>query len=120
LNKLSSRYKLVIGNFTKVNTYPFNPSDHLAHTFHLKDIEDLILRRLLDEYYIHELPLPLDIGLCAKKIRMEKKKILIEKILNQFFVKTESGFVQKRCEKVIKKYKKLSEAGNVGNKKRYE
>jgi len=50
--------------------YQFNIGDYKSHTEHLSEMEDLTYRRLLDWYYLHETPIPLEIKETARQIRM--------------------------------------------------
>ena len=54
--------------------YSFNIGDYMSHTVHLSLMEDLAYRRCLDIYYLHEKPLPEDIGEVARLIRMPQHK----------------------------------------------
>ena len=49
-----------------MNYFPFHVGDYSAHTGHLEPMEDLAYRRLLDQYYLREGPLPADIQATAK------------------------------------------------------
>lgn len=88
-----------------MNYYKFHIGDYLTRTMHLADAEDLAYRRLIDMYYITERPLPLDINVLVRHIRLDAD--VIEPVLSQFFEKTEDGYFNKRCDDEVKKYQKL-------------
>jgi uncharacterized protein YdaU (DUF1376 family) len=75
-------------------------------------IEDLAFRRLLDHYYLHEVPIKQrDI---ARQIGMRDNEQEVLAVLNEFFVSTEKGFVNPRADEEISKYRKFSEDGKRG------
>jgi uncharacterized protein YdaU (DUF1376 family) len=70
--------------------------------------EEGCYRRLLDWYYAHEGPLPLNkrelnkIGRCMTP---QDRKTLI-KVIDEFFVAADDGFHQLRADRIIEKFKK--------------
>lgn len=86
-----------------MNYFPFNVGDYAAHTGHLEPMEDLAYRRLLDQYYLREGPLPADIEATAKLVRMRSMKADVESVLNEFFTLTEDGWRHSRCDAEIEK-----------------
>jgi uncharacterized protein YdaU (DUF1376 family) len=82
--------------------YKFHIGDYISHTMHLDDAEDLAYRRLLDWYYMAERPLPLDISLVARRIRLDED--VVEPVLKEFFVQTEEGYINTRADKEIGAY----------------
>jgi uncharacterized protein YdaU (DUF1376 family) len=86
-----------------VNYYPFNVGDYAAHTAHLEPMEDLAYRRLLDQYYLREGPLPADIQATAKLVRMRSMAADVESVLREFFTLTEAGWTHKRCDLEIER-----------------
>lgn len=97
--------------------YQFNIGDYHSHTMHLEPFEDLAYRRLLDWYYLHEKPVPLDIEDIAKNIRMRSHNDCIAYVLRQFFVETKDGWIHHRCDAEIAKTgdksRKASESARV-------
>jgi uncharacterized protein YdaU (DUF1376 family) len=83
--------------------YQFNIGDYKSHTEHLSEMEDLTYRRLLDWYYLHESPIPLDLIEISRQIRMRSHSDCIASVLNEFFEKTDNGWVHHRAEKEIAK-----------------
>lgn len=88
-----------------MNYYPFHLGDYSAHTGHLDFLEDLAYRRLLDFYYLHESPLPLDVSKLAKLIRMPDEAACVRDVLNEFFYQSEDGFRHTRCDQELEKMK---------------
>lgn len=100
--------------------YKFHIGDYISHTMHLDDAEDLAYRRLLDWYYMSEKPLPLDVALVSRRIRLDEE--VIEPVLKEFFVKTEEGYRHLRCDVEITNYNIRAETsrrvGKLGGKKK--
>ena len=82
--------------------YKFHIGDYISHTMHLDDAEDLAYRRLLDWYYMSEKPLPLDVALVARRIRLDED--VVSPVLQEFFEKTKKGYVNARADDEIKAY----------------
>ncbi len=82
--------------------YKFHIGDYLTHTAHLNEYEDLVYRRLLDLSYMSEEALSLDIKAVARKVRLDVEPV--EQILNEFFEKTDEGYVNRRAQAEILKY----------------
>jgi len=97
--------------------FQFHIGDYKSHTHHLSLIEDLAFRRLLDHYYLHEHPIKQrDI---ARQIGMRDHEQDVLTVLNEFFVSTESGFINPRADEEIAKYRKFIEDGKRGAAKRW-
>ena len=95
--------------------YQFNIGDYASHTRHLDLLEDLAYRRILDLYYLHERPLNGDATLVAKQIGMRDEAALVRDVLNEFFEKTEQGYVNARADKEIAHYQsKIEQASRAG------
>ena len=97
--------------------YQFHIGDYKSHTHHLSHLEDLAFRRLLDHYYLHELPIrQRDI---ARQIGMKDYEQEVLTVLDEFFISTENGYIHTRADDEIAKYRKLSEDGKRGAAKRW-
>ena len=83
--------------------YQFNIGDYKSHTEHLSEMEDLTYRRLLDWYYLHETPSPLDQAETARQIRMRSHSDCIAVVLLEYFERTENGWVHHRADREIAK-----------------
>jgi uncharacterized protein YdaU (DUF1376 family) len=75
--------------------------------------------QLLDQYYLNEEPLPLDIDKIFRLLtaRTQDEKDAIKNVLKDFFVETEAGFIQRRCDNEIKFYhERIDSAAAAGRK----
>jgi hypothetical protein len=80
-------------------------------------MEDLAFRRLLDHYYLHELPIKQrDI---ARQIGLKEYEQEVLSVLNEFFVDTAEGYINPRADAEIAKFKSFVESGKRGANKRW-
>jgi len=82
-------------------------------------MEDLTYRRLLDLYYLHETPIPLDITETARQIRMRSHSDCITLVLQEYFERTDDGWVHHRANKEIAKTGEKSEKASASAKARW-
>lgn len=99
--------------------YQFNIGDYQSHTSHLSDIEDLIYRRLLDWYYLHESPIPLDANEISRQIRMRTHSESIAVVLREYFECTDEGWIHHRANKEIAKADDKSQKASESAKARW-
>jgi len=99
--------------------YQFNIGDYQSHTSHLSEMEDLVYRRLLDWYYLHETPIPLDEAEVSRQIRMRSHTESIAIVLREYFVFTENGWIHHRANKEIAKADEKSEKASASAKARW-
>ena len=92
--------------------YQFHIGDYKSHTHHLTPMEDLAFRRLLDHYYLHEVPIKKTN--IARQIGLKDFEQEVLSILDEFFVSTLEGFINPRADIEINKYKEFSIAGKKG------
>jgi uncharacterized protein YdaU (DUF1376 family) len=90
-----------------MNYYNFHIGDYISHTIHLSLEEDLAYRRLLDMYYDTELPIPNNIPLVSRKIRISAE--VVKTVLDEFFELTEEGFKNFRADNEIAEYQRFIE-----------
>ena len=102
-----------------VHYYQFNIGDYQSHTAHLTVEEDLAYRRLLDWYYLHETPIPLEIDEIARLIRMRTHTDCIAIVLREFFEKTDLGWINTRADKEIAKTNEKSVKAKESATKRW-
>ena len=102
-----------------MNYYQFHIGDYASHTRNLSLMEDLAYRRLLDEYYLHERPLPPNTETVARKIGMREYHAEVGFVLQVFFELTEEGWVNSRADREISKYQEFALAGKRGAEKRW-
>jgi len=79
--------------------YKFHIGEYLKETARLADAEDLAYRRLLDLCYMSEKPLPLDVGRLAQRIGLDED--VVAPVLEEFFKKTDKGYINIRAHKDI-------------------
>ena len=95
--------------------YQFNIGDYASHTRHLEPMEDLIYRRLLDLYYLHERPLNDDASVVAKQIGLRDMAASVRDVLNEFFERADDGYRSARADKEIAHYhSKIEQASRAG------
>jgi uncharacterized protein YdaU (DUF1376 family) len=99
--------------------YQFNIGDYQSHTSHLSEIEDLVYRRLLDWYYLHETPIPLDEAEVSRQIRMRSHTESIAIVLQEYFERTDDGWIHNRANKEIAKAGDKSEKASASAKARW-
>jgi uncharacterized protein YdaU (DUF1376 family) len=99
--------------------YQFNIGDYQSHTSHLSDIEDLVYRRLLDWYYLHECPIPLNEAEVSRQIRMRSHTESIAIVLQEYFERTDDGWIHHRANKEIAKADEKSEKASASAKARW-
>jgi uncharacterized protein YdaU (DUF1376 family) len=93
----------------------WNIADYASHTGHLTPIEDIAYRRMLDLYYLHEKPLPRNARSVAVAIRMAENEDAVRAVLSEFFVRSASGYTNKRADHEIARYReKIQQASNAG------
>ena len=100
--------------------YQFNIGDYQSHTAHLSELEDLAYRRLLDWIYLHEKPIPLEINEVARNIRMRTQSESIAIVLQEFFIRTEAGWVSARVQREIDKAGDKSQKASQSAKARWD
>ena len=98
--------------------YPFHIGDYIAHTHHLSLLENLAYRLLLDQYYLTEKPLP-DAPIISRLIGMREQVAEVDAVLQEFFVQTDAGWVNKRADVEIAKYQAMQAGGKKGNEIRW-
>ena len=83
-----------------MNFYQHHIGDYATATRHLSWEEDLAYRRLIEAYYAHEQPLPLDRKRCYKLAvcQTAKHRAAVDAVLDEFFAKTDQGYRHKRCD----------------------
>lgn len=77
-------------------------------------MEDLAYRRLLDWYYLHEKPISLNPSQAARLIILPDNTKEVEQVLQEFFTRTEDGWINKRADKEISVYQGFINSGKKG------
>lgn len=86
-----------------MNFYKHHLGDYAAATSHLSWDEDCAYRRLIDQYYKREAPLPADVKEAARLARAATpgQRRAVEAVLLEFFELRDGGWHQKRCDEEI-------------------
>ena len=101
-----------------MNYYPHHIGDFNSATRHLTRIERSVYRDLMDLYYDTESPISLNIDSVCRLIiaRSNEERTAVEQVLNEFFTKTERGWVNSRCEIEIQRYMDGKQAKSAAGK----
>lgn len=88
-----------------MNFYKHHLGDYSAATAHLSWDEDCAYRRLLDAYYKREAPIPVDMKEAQRLARATtpSQRRAVETVLREFFIKSDEGWHQKRCDEELAK-----------------
>lgn len=89
-----------------MNYYEHHLGDYLRDTAHLSMIEDGAYRRLLDQYFIREAPLPADKRQCMKLARAHSapERAAVSTLLDEFFELRDDGYHQSRADAEIARF----------------
>lgn len=99
--------------------YTFNIGDYMRDTAHLDDMEDLAYRRMLDLYYLKEMPLPRSHQEIAKLIRMRTHTESIANVLREFFILTDLGYVNSKADSTLNRIYDKSDKARTAAEKRW-
>ena len=90
-----------------MNYYEHHIGDYSQATSHLTFVEDATYSRLIRKYYATEKPIPSDIKLVQRLInaRSKEEKNAVISVLNEFFILTDDGWRQDRCDHEIARFK---------------
>lgn len=88
--------------------YKMNIPDWALSTAHLTLEEEAIYFRLINHYYDTETNIPLETQSVFRRLRLGSHSDLALSILEEFFCKTEKGYAHKKCDNLIKEYKKTA------------
>lgn len=86
-----------------MNYYPFHIGDYASATRHLSWAEDCAYRRLLDSYYVREMPFPVDKRQIYRLVvaSTDEQREAVDVVLDEFFVLTDEGYRHMRCDAEI-------------------
>jgi len=107
-----------------MNYYPHHIGDFNNATRHLSRTERSVYRDLIELCYDTEKPLPDDLEYISKRILADDENQIyaMQQVLNEYFILTENGYENERCNKIIKEYqrnaKNKSKAGKASAKAR--
>lgn len=99
--------------------YKHHIGDYDSATAHLTWSEDMAYTRILRLYYRNDGVLPACEKAVCRLIRATSKeeRLAVDTVLNEFFVKTESGWKNKRADKEIEAYQARAEKNREHGKK---
>lgn len=101
--------------------YSHNIGDYRRDTSHLTMLEHGAYRQLIDTYYLTEKPLPLDHAdlMRTHSARSAEEVVAVENVLKDFFVRTEEGYIHKRCDVEIEAFHAKSTSARESAKARW-
>ncbi len=87
----------------RLNFYKHHLGDYAAATSHLSWDEDCAYRRLIDQYYKRETPIPVDVKEACRLVRAAtpSQRRAVEAVLREFFRLNPDGWHQNRCNEEI-------------------
>lgn len=102
--------------------YSQNIGDYRRDTTHLSLLEHGAYRQLIDTYYLTEKPLPLNHAdlMRTHSARTADEMQAVENVLKDFFVKTEEGYIHKRCDVEIEAFHAKSHSASESAKARWD
>lgn len=94
-----------------MNHYPHHIGDFNSATMHLTFVERALYRELLDLYYDTERPLNADVKKLARRVRAvtDEQRQALDIVLEEFFVRTDEGWHNERCDAEIAAYRQKQE-----------
>ena len=98
--------------------YTHHIGDYKRDTSHLSLLEHGIYRQLLDLYYLTETPLDAN-ALRLIGCRTDSERETAQIILDEFFKKTDKGYIQMRCESEINRIYEKSDKARASAKARW-
>lgn len=101
-------------------SFQFHIRDYVTKTRHLSLMEDLAYRRLIDAYYTEESALPADVQACARLIAMREHADAVEAVLREYFLLTDTGWTNPRCDQEIARFRALQESGRRASALRWK
>ena len=102
-----------------MNFYKRYMGDYLSKTSRLSWTEDLAYRRLLDEYYATEKPLPFDKKECynAARCMSPGQRRAVDKVLDRYFVLQDDGYHNRKADHLIEEATTYSDSQRAKGKK---
>ena len=99
--------------------YQKNIGDYRRDTMNLSLLEHGVYTTLIDHYTLNEEPISLDhLDVCwTIGARTDNEKTAVCLILSKFFIKTDEGYIHKRCDKEIAQYKLRADTARENGKK---
>jgi uncharacterized protein YdaU (DUF1376 family) len=94
-----------------VNYFPLHIGDYLADTSHLTPHEHGFYVLMILAYYKNERPLPKCKQRLYRLVQASDKKGrgIVDRVLEDFFIETDGGYINNRCDQEIAKYRANNE-----------
>lgn len=101
--------------------YSHHIGDFNRSTGHLSFVEKAAYHLLIERYYDTEEPLPNDVEKIKRLVgcRTPAERKAVDTILAEFFILTDSGYVNNRCEMELEKHQNRSKTAAKKSKKRW-
>jgi len=104
-----------------MNSYEFHIGDYYRETRNLSQGEHYIYRSLLDECYLHEVPLTTDPKMLMRLIGIKPDQLEdLEFILDRFFMLTPDGWINNRVNEELARIYAKSAAAKASADARWE
>lgn len=105
-----------------VNFYKHHIGDYATATAHLSWDEDMAYRRLLQVYYQHEKPIPLDKRAIYRLVRAQTKaqREAVDVVLAEFFDPQDDGWHNERADEEVERYQAQADTNRAIAKKRWK
>lgn len=99
-----------------------NIGDYRRDTAHLSLTEHGVYQQLMDTYYLAEQPLTLDHADLMRThcVRSADEVQAFENVLKDFFIRTDHGYIHKRCDIEIDAFHAKSKSASESAKARWE
>lgn len=94
-----------------MNFFKFHLGDYYKKASHLSMLEDGAYRRLIDAVYLREGPLPADKDQIFRLVKAftKQEKAAVLSVLGEFFILTDAGYTNARCEQELARIRDKSE-----------
>ena len=101
-----------------MNYYQKHIGDFNNKTRHLTRVERSLFSDAIELYYDTEEPLISDLKKLERLllVHSEEEKTALKIVLDEFFVLTDDGYFNKRCDKEVKKYQAFMESKSKAGK----
>lgn len=105
-----------------MHSYSFHIGDYRSDTVHLGIVEHYIYRSLIDLCFLNERPLENNLRKLGRLIRLEDESQYetLKNILDEFFVLTDDGYINKRVSDELSQIYEKSEKARESAKKRWD
>jgi uncharacterized protein YdaU (DUF1376 family) len=97
--------------------FKFDIEKWVQSTRHLLPEEEGIYIRLINHYYDIEQPLPIDNRMMLKRLQLLSFQASVDEILDEYFEKTDKGWIHKKCDTLIKNYRKTRKTNRDNGRK---